>query len=206
MTNPSSPPGRGQPKNAAPAAKTKGPSSFGEIDLGAEEAPSGLDLETGAKQEYEADELVDLPTAKKSQPASKRVPINYKSGAQAKPEAADAEEQLPAVPRKPGAGQAAPARPKPAAPAEPAAPARAQARPRPPRPEEPPEPKRSYAKEIKIALIVLVCLGLIGGGVFGFLKWREGVRLAEEAQMNALNKGSLDSLKNDSLNKGKLGT
>jgi hypothetical protein len=197
MTNPSSPPGRGQPKKAVPPAAPKGPSSFGEIDLGAEgEDPGGLDLDTGggsaAKQEYSPDELVDLPTAKKAQPANRRVPINYGTAGKAKAEGK--------------AEPAASAQPKPAAPAEPAAPARAQARPRPPRPEEPPEPKRSYAKEIKIAVIVIVCLGLIGGGVFGFLKWREGVRLAEEAQMNALNKGSLDSLKNDSLNKGKLGT
>ncbi|HOX45251.1 MAG TPA: hypothetical protein PK668_16770 [Myxococcota bacterium] len=194
MSDPSSPAGRGQPKSAAPAAAPKGPSSFGELDLGVEETPSGLDLDTGggsaAKQEYEADELVDLPTAKKPPPASRRVPINYGTAAKAQPEG----EERPA------------ARSKPAAPAEPAAPARAQARPRPPRPEEPPEPKRSYAREIKIAILVIVCLGLIGGGVYGFLEWREGVRLAEEAQMNALNKGSLDSLKNDSLNKGKLGT
>ncbi|MBW1808198.1 MAG: hypothetical protein JRJ19_07965 [Deltaproteobacteria bacterium] len=55
--------------------------------------------------------------------------------------------------------------------------------------------KRSYAKEIKIALIVIVSLAIIGGGVYGFLKWRAGVAAEEQAEKDLLNSQSLDSLR-----------
>jgi hypothetical protein len=55
--------------------------------------------------------------------------------------------------------------------------------------------KRSYAKEIKIALIVIICLAIVGGGVYGFLKWREGVAAEEQAEKDLLNSQSLDSLR-----------
>jgi len=181
-----------------PAQPAKRPPAFGEIDLGDEAAsPGTLELDTGAgpKQEYELDELVDLPTKKKAPgsggapPRAGRVPITYK-GESPEPPPGGAEAGRPAQ-----AG----------APAEPSTPRPPRPRKAPPRPEEPPEPRRSYAREIKIALIAILALGLLGGGTYGFLKWREGVRLAEEAQLRALDQGSLDSLKNDSLNKGKLG-
>ena len=55
--------------------------------------------------------------------------------------------------------------------------------------------RRSYAKEIKIAIIVIICLAIVGGGVYGFLKWREGVAAEEQAEKDHLNSQSLDSLR-----------
>jgi hypothetical protein len=191
------------------------PPSFGEIDLEGDDDGS-LDLATGAarelpKQEYSLDELTDLPTAPKTRTASptgqpptdRKGKIQDKGGAPAQPRASAATTPAP---------QAQPqARPRPAPPQAPAKVPEQADGPRPPRPrrpapEQPPEPRRSYAREIKIALLVIAGLGLIGGGVFGFLKWREGVRQAEEEQLRALDQGSLDSLRNDALTKGKLGT
>jgi uncharacterized protein HemX len=70
----------------------------------------------------------------------------------------------------------------------------------------PDQPKTNWGKLIKISLIVVVAAGAIGGGVFGFIKWRESVKAEEQAQLDALDQGSLDRLKADALKKERLGS
>jgi hypothetical protein len=66
-------------------------------------------------------------------------------------------------------------------------------------------PRRSYKKEITIAAIVLVVAGVIAGGVYGFMRWRESSQSEHKAKMQALDKSSLDSLKSQAM-KQNLGT
>ena len=103
----------------------------------------------------------------------------------------------PKPPARQGAG-AAPAAVRPAA----ATPEKVQARPSVrPLPKEEPEIKRSYAREIKIVLIVLVILAAIGGGVYAYMQYR--AKAAQEAaEENArLDQGSLDNLKDQATKK-----
>jgi hypothetical protein len=158
------------------------PPSFGEIDLGDEGESLDLAVERPKKQD---------PAPARPAGAAPAAARGAPKGIQITPPGA----------RPPAEGQAA--RPRPAPAEDQPAP---RPRTRPPRPEAEHEPKRSHAREIKIGLIVALCLGVIGGGVYGFLRWREGVKQAEEAQLKQLDQGSLDSLKNDALNKEKLGT
>jgi len=65
----------------------------------------------------------------------------------------------------------------------------------------PPKPRRSYAKEIKIGLIILAVLAVIGGAVFGIVKWREGVEAERMAEKDRLNSTSLDSLRDEAVKK-----
>ena len=64
-------------------------------------------------------------------------------------------------------------------------------------------PRSSFARKIKIALIVLLVLAAIGGGVFGFLKWRESVEADEAAEKAKIENSSRDSLMDDSFKKEK---
>ncbi len=66
-------------------------------------------------------------------------------------------------------------------------------------------PSRDWGPIIKIALITILAAGLIGGGVWGFLKWQESAEAEEQAELEALDQGSLDSRKEQVLKKEKLG-
>jgi hypothetical protein len=69
----------------------------------------------------------------------------------------------------------------------------------------PPAPKKSYAREIKIALIVVGILVVIAGTVLGIIHWRQSAEAEKQAELNRLNQQSLDSLKDDTLKKEKYG-
>lgn len=73
-----------------------------------------------------------------------------------------------------------------------------------PRPELSPVPPRSYAREIKILAIVLAILAVIAGAIVGFVKWRESVREETAAELDRLDQGSLDALKEQAVRKDKL--
>lgn len=64
-------------------------------------------------------------------------------------------------------------------------------------------PKRSYGRQIKKFLLVLLILAAIGGGVYGFIKWRQSVAEAEAAEKAKIENSSLDSLKDDTIKKEK---
>ena len=64
-------------------------------------------------------------------------------------------------------------------------------------------PKRSYGRQIKIFLLVVLILAAIGGGVYGFIKWRQSVAEAEAADKAKIDSSSLDSLKDDTIKKEK---
>lgn len=64
-------------------------------------------------------------------------------------------------------------------------------------------PRRSYAREIKIALLVLLILAVVGGGVYGFLKWRESVDAEKAALREQIDSASRESLMDDTIKKEK---
>ena len=64
-------------------------------------------------------------------------------------------------------------------------------------------PKRSYGRQIKIFLLVVLILAAIGGGVYGFIKWRQSVAAAEAAEKAKIENSSLDSLRDDTFKKEK---
>jgi hypothetical protein len=64
-------------------------------------------------------------------------------------------------------------------------------------------PKRSYGRQIKIFLLVVLILAAIGGGVYGFIKWRQSVAEAEAAEKAKIENSSLDSLRDDTFKKEK---
>jgi hypothetical protein len=64
-------------------------------------------------------------------------------------------------------------------------------------------PKRSYGRQIKIFLLVVLILAAIGGGVYGFIKWRESVAAAEAAEKAKIESSSRDSLMDDTFKKEK---
>lgn len=64
-------------------------------------------------------------------------------------------------------------------------------------------PKRSYGRQIKIFLLVVLILAAIGGGVYGFIKWRESVAAAEAAEKAKIESSSLDKLRDDTIRKEK---
>ena len=64
-------------------------------------------------------------------------------------------------------------------------------------------PKRSYGRQIKIILIIVLALAAIGGGIYGFLKWRESVEAAEAAEKAKIESSSRDSLMDDTFKKEK---
>ncbi len=65
--------------------------------------------------------------------------------------------------------------------------------------------RRDWGPFLKIALIAILAAGLIGAGIWGFLKWQESAEAEEQAELEALDQGSLDSLKEQALKKKKLG-
>ena len=64
-------------------------------------------------------------------------------------------------------------------------------------------PKKSYGRQVKIFLLVVLILAAVGGGVYGFIKWRESVAAAEAAEKAKIESSSLDSLKDDTIKKEK---
>jgi hypothetical protein len=64
-------------------------------------------------------------------------------------------------------------------------------------------PKRSYGRQIKIFLLVVLILAAIGGGIYGFIKWRESVEAAEAAEKAKIESSSRDSLMDDTFKKEK---
>ena len=196
-----------QPKAAAPANNNTG---FGEIDLGGGDS-GDLDL-------AEAPAAAEASVESEPAPAPRK-PVIKKPSIMQDEVWDDPEEQLASPPSPqpaPAARQAAPAQPAPqkvrrvdpnkAPPDEPIAePA--------PEPEAPPQagpfvrvtmaskPSRDWGKAIKIMLIVVVALGVIGGGIFGYMKWQDSKKADEQAHLDSLNQVSLDSLKNDAVKK-----
>ena len=67
-------------------------------------------------------------------------------------------------------------------------------------------PPRSYKKTILVALFVLVGLGVIAGGVFGVMHYLDKAAAETQAELDALNQGSLDSLKQQAVTKGQHGS
>ncbi|MBW2703282.1 MAG: hypothetical protein JRF33_20875 [Deltaproteobacteria bacterium] len=67
-------------------------------------------------------------------------------------------------------------------------------------------PPRSYKKPILIALVVLIGLGAIAGGVFGVMHYLDNAESEKQAELDALNQGSLDSLKQQAVTKGQHGS
>jgi hypothetical protein len=70
-----------------------------------------------------------------------------------------------------------------------------------PAPREEPRVKRSYAREIKIALIILVVLAAIGGGIYAFVQYRAKAEQEAAAEKERLDQGSLDNLKDQATKK-----
>jgi hypothetical protein len=64
-------------------------------------------------------------------------------------------------------------------------------------------PRRSHGRQIKIFLLIVLILAAIGGGVYGFIKWRQSVAEAEAADNAKIDSSSLDSLKDDTIKKEK---
>lgn len=64
-------------------------------------------------------------------------------------------------------------------------------------------PKRSHGRQIKIFLLIVLILAAIGGGVYGFIKWRQSVAEAEAAEKAKIENSSLDSLRDDTFKKEK---
>ena len=64
-------------------------------------------------------------------------------------------------------------------------------------------PRRSYGRQIKIFLIVVLILAAVGGGVWGFLKWRESDKAAEAAEKAKIESSSRDKLMDDKFKKEK---
>ncbi len=60
-------------------------------------------------------------------------------------------------------------------------------------------PRRSYKRELKYAAIVLVIAAVVGGAVFGIIKWRASSKAEHMAKQKQLNSRSLDSLKDQKL-------
>lgn len=151
--------------------------------------------------------MVDLNKKEKPQAAPKKAPASRPppklsfgeldlSGA-----SADSQElELAAAPEEPDVKPAAPAaKPPEAKPAK---------REPPPRRESAEEhvtyvPRRSYGRQIKIFLIVVLILAAVGGGVWGFLKWRASVEAAEAAEKAKIESSSRDSLMDDKFKKEK---
>jgi hypothetical protein len=193
-----------------PAAQQQQPPDFGAIDLESGTDAPALELDESAKPA-------------KPKPAIKKPALlqeeQWDDQGWAEGEAAGAA-TAPNAQARPAADPAAAAnaQPQPAAataPKEgPAAAADAQ-----PQPAAAPAPKegpfvrvsraetssRDWGPIIKIALIAILAAGLIGGGVWGFLKWQESAEAEEQAELEALDQGSLDSLKEQALKKEKLG-
>jgi hypothetical protein len=64
-------------------------------------------------------------------------------------------------------------------------------------------PKSSSGRKIKIVLFVVLILAAIGGGIYGFIKWRQSVAEADAAEKAKIENSSLDSLKDDTIKKEK---
>jgi hypothetical protein len=110
--------------------------------------------------------------------------------------------ELSGASEEPAAKPAAPEPPRPAAPVEKAADSRPPMR-DPSKEYVPYVPKRSYGRRIKIFLLVVLILAAIGGGVYGFIKWRESVAAAEAAEKAKIENSSRDSLMDDTFKKKK---
>ncbi len=70
----------------------------------------------------------------------------------------------------------------------------------------PDRPKRDWGPVIKWTSIIVIAAACIAGAIIGYSKWRQGVQAKEQAQLDALNQGSLQSLKSKAVKKGKLGS
>lgn len=190
---------------AAPDGAVK-PPSFGEIDLGA--GGDGSDLELDAPAEPKKKPAIPKPAllqdedydddgwAEGKKPAQQAPAVEKPAGEQMKVRRAAPGAPAGAPAAAPDAGKPAEAAPAPPPPAEREGPSIRVA---------PIGPRRDWGPIIKIALIVILAAGLIGGGIFGFLKWRDSVAADEQAQLDAMNQGSLDALKKEALRKEQLG-
>lgn len=188
------------------AAQQQQPPDFGAVDLDSGADAPALELDQSAK-------------AAKPKPAIKKPSLlqdeQWDDQGWAEGEAAAAAPNAQARPAAAPAPKAGPPAEGSAA-ASPAAAAAADAQPQPaaaPAPKEGPfvrvsraeTPSRDWGPIIKIALIAILAAGLIGGGVWGFLKWQESAQAEQQAELEALDQGSLDSLKEQALKKEKLG-
>jgi hypothetical protein len=183
-------PGEAKPAiQKAPAASAR-PSpdlGFGELDLGGPGDMPELELAPGKSS---AQPTAQKPSQEPPRPAAP-APVSP-------------------APVSPAPVAPAPVAPAPVAPA-PVAPPAEQPEPfefkRPPRRSSAEEtafiPRRSYAREIKIALIVLLVLAAVGAGVFGIIKWRESVAAEKAALKEQINSASRESLMNDTIKKEK---
>lgn len=58
-------------------------------------------------------------------------------------------------------------------------------------------PKRDSGKIVRLVVIVAVALAVLGGAIFGVMKFIESRRLAQEEEIKKLDRSSLDRLKNE---------
>jgi hypothetical protein len=205
---PSPPPAQAapiQPQPRTPQAQEVPPGvsvEFGMVDLGGSEeskTPSLAEMPAAPPQQPAPqtddsldgmiEDLHEQPAAPVPQPTEQPAPTQKPEEAPYKPEAAPYKDNLPGQPgasrhlsekdriAKKGGKKAY----KPV--------------------EAPPLPRRSYAKEIKIATIVLLILAVLGGAIFGIIKWREGVEAERKAEKDRLNSQSLDSMRDEALRK-----
>ena len=207
----------GDPAPASGQARPGGanpPPAFGEVDLGAGSEGGDLELESAQPAEapkpkkpaikkpallqdedYDDDGWAEgkqaqkpaEPPAAEAKPAGDKMKVRRATPGGAPPSPADAQAEAPA------AEQAA----EPAVPVEREGPSIRVSSAAPP---------KDWGPAIKILLIAILAVGLIGGGIFGYLKWKESAEAEEQAQLNALDQGSLDALKKEALRKEQLGS
>ncbi len=58
-------------------------------------------------------------------------------------------------------------------------------------------PKRDSGKIVRLVVIVVVALAVLGGAIFGVMKFIESRKLAQEEEIKKLDRSSLDRLKNE---------
>jgi hypothetical protein len=174
-----------------PAGRPPPKLSFGELDIGGGSADAPK-LELNTEEEKPIEKPIEKPV-EKPHPEQPKAELPKAEPPKAKPPEAKPSKAEPSK-AKPPEAKPSKAEPSKAKPTE---------RERPSRRKDYDEyiPRRSYARQIKIALIVLLVLATVGAGVFGFLKWRESVDAKNAALQEQINSSSRESLMDDKIKK-----